>query len=165
MEFITELPESVKYEGKYNAILVVVDKLSKICHYIPCRSEMTEGELAEVITREVIRLHGVPSVIISDRGSLFISRLLANLMHSFSIERRLSTAFHLKTNGQTEKQNSVLEHYLLSYINYQQNDLAPLFALAGFAYNAAVHSLTDRAPFKIMYKEVSRSNMLTLDEV
>ena len=59
MDFITELPESVAYRDKYNAILVVVDKLSKMCHYILCRSDMTVGELAEVITRKVIRLHWV----------------------------------------------------------------------------------------------------------
>ncbi len=60
MDFITGLPESVAYGGRYDAILVVVDKLSKMRHYIHCRSDMTAGELAEVITREVIRLHGVP---------------------------------------------------------------------------------------------------------
>ena len=75
MDFITVLSESVTYGGKYHAILVVVEKLSKRCHYIPCRSDMTTGELVEVITREVIRLHGVPSPIISHRGSLFTSRL------------------------------------------------------------------------------------------
>ena len=80
MDFITGLPESVAYGGRYDAILVVVDKLSKMCHYIPCRSDMTAGELAEVITREVIQLHGVPSAIISDRGSLFTFRFWANLM-------------------------------------------------------------------------------------
>ena len=122
MEFITGLPESVAYEGRYDAILVVVDKLSKMCHYIPCRSDMTARELAEVITREVIRLHGVPSAIISDRGSLFTSRLWANLMYSFRIERRLSKAFHPQTDGQTERRNSVLEQHLCSYVNYQQDD-------------------------------------------
>ncbi len=80
MDFITRLPESVVYGGIYDAILVVVDKLSKMCHYIPYRSDMTAGELAEVMTREVIRLHGVPSAIISDCGSLFTTRLWANLM-------------------------------------------------------------------------------------
>ena len=164
MDFITGLPESVAYGGRYDAILVVVDKLSKMCHYIPCRSDMTAGELAEVITREVIRLHEVPSAIISDRGSLFTSWLWANLMYSFRIERRLSTAFHPQTDGQTERQNSVLEQYLRSYVNYQQDDYAPLLALAKFAYNAAVHSSTGRAPFEIVYWEVFRSDMLTLDE-
>ncbi len=109
MDFITGLLESVAYGGRYDAILVVVDKLSKICHYIPCRSDMTAGELAEVITREVIQLHGVPSAIISDRGSLVTFRLWANLIYSFRIERRLSTAFHPQTDGRIERQNSVLE--------------------------------------------------------
>ena len=71
MDFITWLSESVVYWDTYDAILVVVDKLSKMGHYIPCRSDMTAEELAEVITQEVIRLHGVPSAIISDRGSFF----------------------------------------------------------------------------------------------
>ncbi len=118
IHFITGLLESVAYGGIYNAILVVVDKLSKMCHYIPCRSDMSKRELTEVITREVIRLQGVPSAIISDRGSLFISWLWANLMYFSRIERQLSTEFHPQTDGQTERQNSVLEQYLCSYVNY-----------------------------------------------
>ncbi len=94
MDFITRLPKSVEYGVIYDAILVVVDNLSNMCHYKHCRSDMTAAELAEVITQEVIWLHGVSSAIISDRGSLFTSRLWANLMYSFRIERRRSTAFH-----------------------------------------------------------------------
>ncbi len=119
MDFITRLPECVIYWSTYDAILVVVDKLSKICHYILCRSDIAAGELAEVITRDVIRLHGVLSSIISDRGLLFTSRLWANLMYSFRIERRLITAFHPQTDRQTEKENSVFEKYVRSYVNYQ----------------------------------------------
>ncbi len=126
---------------------------------------MTAGELAEVITREVIRLHGVSSAIISDRESLFTSRLRASLMYSFRIERRLGTAFHPETDEQTDRQNSVLQQYLRSYVNYQQDDWTPLLALAEFAYNAAVHSSTGRAPFEIVYGEVPGSERLTLDEV
>ncbi len=75
MDFITWVPESVAYKSPSDAILVVVDKLLRMCHYIPCCSNMIAGKLAEVITREVIRLHGVSSAIISDRGSLFIFQL------------------------------------------------------------------------------------------
>ena len=110
-------------------------------------------------------MHGVTSVIISDRGLLFTSWLWANLIYSFRIKRRLSTAFHPQTDKQTERQNGVLEQYLRSYVNYQQDDWAPLLALAKFVYNAAVHSSTGRAPFVIVYGEVPRSHMLTLDEV
>ncbi len=165
MDLITGLPESVTYGGTYNVILVVFDKPSKKFHYIPCRLEMTAGELAEVITREVIRLHKIPLAIISDRGSVFTSRFWPNLMYSFRIEQRLSTAFYPPTNRQTERQNSVLEQYLSSYVNYQQDNWAPLFALAEFTYNAAVDSSTGRTLFEIVYGELPRSDRPTLDEV
>ncbi len=86
-------------------------------------------------------------------------------MYSFRIERQLSTAFHPQIVGQKKRQNIVFEQYLSSYVNYQQDDWAPLLALAEFAYNAAIHSSTGRAPFKIVYGEVPRSDMLTFDEV
>ena len=75
MDLITGLPEIVAYGDIYDAIFVVVAKLSKMYHYIPFRSDMTTEESAEVIPREVIQLHGVPSTIISDRGSVFTSKL------------------------------------------------------------------------------------------
>ncbi len=72
---------------------------------------------------------------------------------------------HPQTDGQTERQNSVLEQYLHRYIKYQQDNWTPLLALAEFAYNPAVHSSTRRAQFQIVYGEVPRSDILTLDEV
>ncbi len=122
-------------------------------------------KLAEVITQEVIRLNRVLSAIISNCGSLFTSRLWANLIYSFRIERQLSTAFHPKTDEKTERQKIVLEQYLHSYVNYQKDNLAPFLVLAKFAYNVAVHSSTWKALFEIVYEEISRSDMLTLDEV
>ena len=140
MDFITWPPESVEYGGTYEAILVVVDKFYKIYHFIPCSSDMTVGELADVITQEVIRFYGVPSAIISDRRSLFTSWLQANLVYFFCIKRQFSTAFHPQTDGQKKKQHSVFEQHLRSYVNYQQDEWAPLLALAQFACNTAVHS-------------------------
>ena len=86
-------------------------------------------------------------------------------MYSFRIERQLSTAFHPQTDGKTEREKSVLEQYLRSYLNYQEDNWAPIQALAEFAYNATVHSSTGRSPFEIVYGEVPRSDMLTLEEV
>ncbi len=86
-------------------------------------------------------------------------------MYSFRIERRLSTVSHPQTDRSTKRQNSVLEQYLRSYINYQQDDWAPLLALVEFAYNAAVHPSIGTALFDIVYGEVPRSDMLTLDKV
>ncbi len=125
---------------------------------------MTAGELAEVITREVIRLQEVPLAIVSDRGSLFTFRLWANFIYSFRIERQLSIAFHPQTDRHTERQNSVLEQYLRSYVNYLQDDWAALLTLTIYAHNTLVQSSTGRAPFKIVYREVPKSDRITLNE-
>ena len=164
MDFITGLPDSRAYGGTYNSILVIVDKFSKMAHYIPCVDTMTAGELAEVFIKEIIRYHGIPLAIISDRGALFTSRLWANLMYAFRIERKLSTAFHPQTDGQTERQNSVLEQYLRSYINWEQDDWASLLPLAEFAYNSAEQASTKKAPFEVVYGSLPRSDMVTAEE-
>ncbi len=96
MDFIICLLDKIVYRWTYNAILMVVDKISKICHYIPCHSDMIADKLAKVITQESLWLHRLLLAIISDCGSLFPSRLLANLMDSFWIEQKLSIAFYLK---------------------------------------------------------------------
>ncbi len=159
-DFMNEVPESVTYHGMYNAILVVIHRLSKIYHYISCRSDMIVEELVDIVTQKVIRLHRVPSTIISDCGFLFISRLWANVLYSFRIKRQFSTVIHPQNDRQTEKQNSILGQYLRSYVNYQQDDWVPLLALAEFVYNAWVHFSTGRAPFEIVYREVPRLYML-----
>ena len=165
LDFITGLPESHAYGGVYNAILVVVCKFSKMAHYIPARKDWTAGQLAEAFVREIVRLHGVPQALISDCGSVFTSQLWANLMFTLKIDRRLSTAFHPQTDGQTERQNSTLEQYLRSYINYQQDNWASLLVLDEFAYNASLHSSTGKAPFKVVYGSIPRSDMLTAEEL
>ncbi|SLM33286.1 Ribonuclease H-like domain [Lasallia pustulata] len=165
LDFITGLPESHAYGGVYNAILVVVCKFSKMAHYIPARKDWTADQLAEAFVREIIRLHGVPQALISDCGSVFTSRLWANLMFALKIDRRLSTAFHPQTDGQTERQNSTLDQYLRSYINYQQDNWASLLALAKFAYNASLHSSTGKASFEVVYGSIPRSDMLTAAEL
>ena len=165
MDFLTGLPMSESYGGFHNAILVVVDVLTKMCHYIPVRKDLTAGQLAEVILREVIRLHGIPLSIVSDRGSLFTSRMWANLMYALKIERRLSTAFHPQTDGQTERQNSTLEQYFRSYVNYTQDNWSVLLPLAEFAYNSSIHSSTGKVPFEVNYGYIPRSDMVTTEEV
>ena len=86
-------------------------------------------------------------------------------MYCFQIDWWISTVFHPQTNGKNEKQNRVLKKYLWSYVNHHQDDWAPLFALAKFAYNKTIHFLTGKVPFKIVYREVSRLEMITLNEV
>ena len=149
MDFITGLPES----NGYTQIWVVVDRLTKMAHFIP----MVTGEksrardLAITFAREVWRLHGLPADIVLDRGSVFISGFWKELMEHLGVELNLSTAFHPQTDGQTERVNQVLEGYLRHYSNFQQDDWAELLPLAEHAYNVATSESTKVSPFYANY--------------
>jgi len=129
MDFITDLPES---EG-YDTILVVIDRLTKMSHFIPCSKDLDARQFANLSMREIVRLHGLPHDIITDRGTLFTSDLWKETTGKLGIERRLSTAFHPQRDGQTERTNAILEQYLWAYINYQQDDWCGYLPLAEFA--------------------------------
>jgi len=105
MDFITDLPKS---EGN-DPILIVIDRLTKMAHFLRCTKEMDARQFSELFMREIFRLYGLPKDIIMDRGSIFTSNLWKETTKQLGIERRLSTAFHPQTDGQTERTNSTLE--------------------------------------------------------
>jgi len=131
MDFITDLPTS---EGD-DAILIVIDRLTKMAHFLSCTKEMDARQFSELFMREIFQLHGLPKDIITDRGSIFTSDLWKDTTKRLGIERRLSTAFHPQTERQTERTNSTLEQYLRAYVNYQQDNWKELLPMAEFAYN------------------------------
>jgi len=118
IDFITDLPKS---EG-YDTILVVMDWLTKMSHFIPCSKDLDARQFSILFMKEIVRLHGLPHDIMTDRGTLSTSDLWRETTGKLGIERRLSTAFHPQTDGQTERTNAILEQYLRAYINYQQDD-------------------------------------------
>ncbi|USP79372.1 retrotransposon nucleocapsid protein [Curvularia clavata] len=103
MDFITELPPSKLQGVVYDAILVIVDRLTKMAHYVPARSNWDGVDLAQAWLREVIRLHGVPRRIISDRGPLMNSTHWKTFLHYLNSKRVLTSAYHPQTDGQTER--------------------------------------------------------------
>jgi hypothetical protein len=105
MDFVTGLPECKGYD----AIWVVVDRLSKMGHFIPCRTTVDARGLAEMFIKEVVRLHGIPRTIVSDRSPQIAAVFWKRLCDRLGIERKLSTAFHLETDGQTETANASME--------------------------------------------------------
>ena len=146
IDFVTGLPE---VDGR-NAILTVVDRLSKERHYIACTAsdEGTSAEsTAELLIEGVFRLHGLPNTIVSDRGPQFTSDIWKSFCKRLNITSKLSTAFHPETDGQTERANQDVERQLRTYCSYMQNDWLQWLPIAEFADNNATSATTGLTPF------------------
>jgi hypothetical protein len=123
MDMITGLPLSVDGDSKaFDAVLVIVDRFTKMAKYFPIRKTLDAAELADLFHKKIVCVYGTPASIVTDRGSIFTSQFWASLCFYMKARRRLSTAFHPQTDGQTERQNQTLEHYLRCYVNYRQDD-------------------------------------------
>jgi len=143
MDFVTGLPRSKDHD----AIWVVVDRLTKQRHLVPCSTTVDARDLADLFLLNVFQLHGLPRTITSDRGPQFASAFWHRLCARLGIELQLSTAFHPQTDGQTERMNAVMEQYLWSYVNYLQDDWADWLLIAEFASNKHTSETTAVPPF------------------
>ncbi|MBW0577888.1 hypothetical protein O181_117603, partial [Austropuccinia psidii MF-1] len=115
-------------------------------------SSITSLELAHLFIKNILSKHGLPSRIVSDRGSLSFSSFWTNLYHQLKISRHLSTSYHPETDGQTERLNQILEKYPWMYVSYHQDDWNTWLPLAEFAYNDSDHSSTKQSPFFTVYR-------------
>jgi hypothetical protein len=138
MDFIEQLPAS----SGFTSILVVVDRLSKQCIFIPTHDTITSPELAKLFLLHVFSKHGVPSHITSDRGSEFVSHFFRSLGKALDIRLHFTSGHHPEGDGQTEQMNQTLEQYLRIYCNYQQDNWSELLPLAEFSYNNALSATT-----------------------
>lgn len=150
MDYISGLPPCL-YKGEvFNAILVIVDRYTKLATYIPASKEDTSETLAEHCIHHVFKRFGLPQGIVSDRGSVFTSEFWETVCRILGIKRRLSTAFHPQTDGQTERQNRTLRQYLVSYCHSNQTKWAYSLDSAEFAYNSAQNASLQRTPFEAL---------------
>lgn len=149
MDFITKLPGSVDEPtgNRYDSIFVVVDRLTKYTHFIPYNEDFTVQSLAKIFVDRIIRYHGIPKSIISDRDKLFTSAFWKTLIATLGIKLKLSTAFHPTTDGQTERMNQTLEVYLRHYVNHAQDNWVSLLPMAQVALNNAYTDSTGTSPF------------------
>ena len=109
MDFVSGLPLTL---GKKDAIWVIVDRLTKSAHFIPVRIDYSPNKLAELCISKIVRLHGVPISIISDRDPRFTSRFWKKLQDALGTKLHFSTAFHPQTDGQSERIIQILEDML-----------------------------------------------------
>ena len=118
-------------------IMAVVDRLTKMQHYIPCTAKEADGRtsataMARLFLDDIFQLYGLPDTIVSDRGSQFISAFWGHLTSLLGIKRKLSTAYYLRTDRQTERANQDLENYLRRYVSWKQDDWARWLSVAEF---------------------------------
>jgi len=151
-DFITKLP---LVQG-YNSILVVVDWLTKMVHFIPTTEKTLAEGLARLFRDNVWKLHGLPESIISDRGPQFAVGLMKELNEMLGIKSKLSIAFYPQTDGQTERVYQELEQYLRMFIDHRQEQWPEWLETAEFAYNNKGHSSTRMLPFKANYGQDPR---------
>ena len=158
MDLITALPKS---KLGNDAIVVFVDKLTKMVHYVATKTSVTAPQLATIFMREVVRLHGVPESILSDRDPRFTAHFWRAFWSQLGTTLTMSTAYHPQTDGQTERANRTLEELLRSRINFKQNDWDEHLAAAELAVNNAVQASTGYSPF---YLNFGHEVQLPLDQ-
>lgn len=112
MNFIIEIP---KTRFKHDAILVVVDKLTKVAHFIPRNLTYDATIISSKFAKEIIRLHGFLEEIVFNRDSRFTSEFWKSLHKAVGTKLNINSAYHPKIDGQTEWVNQVLEDMLRMY--------------------------------------------------
>jgi hypothetical protein len=109
MNFIVGLPRT--HKGS-DSIWVIVDRLTKVAHFIPVRTTFETHKLAELYIDNILKFHGAPNCIVSDRGPQFTAKFWRSLHKAMGTDLHYSSTFHPQTDGQTERVNQVLEDLL-----------------------------------------------------
>ena len=103
--------------------------------------------MSDLLIREIFTRHGLPNSIVSDRGLKFIAKFWQSVTDKLRVKLNLSTVFHPQTDGQTERVNQSVEHYLRVFTSYNQDDWSTILGQASFAYNNTYHTATKLTPF------------------
>ena len=144
LDLITGLPRS---RSGHDAIVVFVCKLTKMVHYVATTTTVSAPQLASLFMREVVRHHGVPEAILSDRDPRFTANFWRALWTQLGTKLTMSTAYHPQTDGQTERANRTLEEMLRAYVNFQQSDWDEHLPHLEIAVNNSKQASTGFTPF------------------
>lgn len=147
LDFIEGLP---KVRSK-SVILSVVDQLSKYAHFIPLNHPYTAVTIATAFFANIVKLHGLPETIVSDRDPTFTSNFWKELLRLSGSTLSLSTAYHPQTDGQTEVTNRTIEMYLRCLVGDSPCKWLEWLPWAEYCYNTSFHSALLTSPFRVVY--------------
>ncbi|GMF67687.1 unnamed protein product [Phytophthora fragariaefolia] len=145
MGFITDLPRT---KGDVDSIWVVVDRLTKRCHFVPTTKTVTAEGVARLFIDNIWELHGMPSSIVSDRDRKFVSNFWQYGFKYIGTKPNMTVVHRAQGDGQTDRMNRTLEEYLCCFVGPLQDSWDMHLANAEFAINSTVNSSTKLAPFE-----------------
>ena len=154
MDFVTHLPRTSR---KHDAIWVIVDRLTKSAHFLAVRMTFTLEGLCRLYIREIVRLHGVPVSIVSDRDPRFTAQFWKSFQKAMGTQLSMSTAFHPQTDGQTERTIQILEDMLRACVLDLKSSWEEHLPLIEFAYNNSYQASIQMAPYEALYGRPCRS--------
>jgi len=129
----------------------VVDRFSKMTHFIPCHKVDDASNIARLFFRDVVKLHGIPCTIVFDRDTKFLSHFWKNLWSRLRTKLNFSTSCHLQTDGQTEVVNRSLSTMLRAILKGNHKFWDECLSHIEFAYNRIVHRTNKISPFEVVY--------------
>jgi hypothetical protein len=147
MDFVEGLPKS---HGK-DVILVIVDRLTKYAHFLPMAHPYTVHSVATLFLDNIVKLHGMPAVIVSDRDRIFTSKLWQEIFAALKVDLHFSSAYHPELDGQTERVNQCLEQYLRSMAFQEPKKWVTWLPTAEWWYNSSYHTAIKTTPFEALY--------------
>ena len=154
MDFFTHLPRTLR---KHDSIWVIVDRLTKTTHFLPIDLRISMQKLAQIYIDEIVRLHGVPSSIVSYRDPRFTSRFWQTLQEALGTKLRLSSAYHPQTDGQSGRTIQSLEDLLRTCVLDHLGSWDEILPLVEFTYNNSYQASIGMAPFEALYGRKCRT--------
>jgi transposase InsO family protein len=123
------------------------------------RTTYQTPDIARVFISEIVRFHGVPKRIISDRGLVFTGRFWMSFQEALGTQLNFSTVYHPETDGQTERMNQTLEDMLRMYVMDQQKNWEEFLLLVEFTYNNSYQSTIKMMPFEFLYGRLCQTHL------
>jgi hypothetical protein len=146
LDFVNGLPKTQK---ENDSIWVIMDRLIKVAHFIPVRTKYSGDKLAQLYVNNIVKLHGVPSKIVFDRGTQFTSKFWKRLHEAMGTKLDFSSAYHPQTDGQTERVNQIMEDMLRACMLTYGKDWEKSLSYVEFSYNNSYQASLGMSPFAL----------------